>query len=162
MHKRVLIVLFLILSLFSFTICYAENDMQKASNSAKNAVSGAEDSIENAAKSTGNAIKDGAEATGNAIKNGTENLGNTIKDGANATGNAIEKGATTAKNTIQNAIDGNTNYNATRTSAEGTFMGMTSNTWSWLILGIAAIAIIALVWYYSTQANNNKHYDDHE
>ena len=41
-------------------------------------------------------------------------------------------------------------------------MGMSSNTWSWLILGIAAIAIIALVWYYSMQLNNNRRNDDNQ
>ena len=162
MYKKIVVILFLILSLCSFTICYAENDMQNASNSVKNTVNGAENSIENAAKSTGDAIKDGTTAAGNAMRDGTEKFSNAVKDGASAAGKAVENGANNAKNAIQNTITGNNNYDATRTSGEGTFMGMTSNTWSWLILGIAAIAIIALVWYYSAQMNNNKHYNDHE
>ena len=61
-----------------------------------------------------------------------------------------------AANNIGNAVTGTSNnYTATRTSADNTFMGMNSTAWTWLILGIAAIAIIALVWYYSSQLNNN-------
>ena len=53
-------------------------------------------------------------------------------------------------------------YNATRTSVDtqaGTFMGMNSTAWTWLIMAIAAIAIVALVWYYGTQRQSS-HYDD--
>ena len=40
-------------------------------------------------------------------------------------------------------------------------MGMTANAWTWLIIGIAAIAIIAVVWYYSMQfTNTNRHNND--
>lgn len=30
-------------------------------------------------------------------------------------------------------------------------MGLNATAWTWLILGIAGIAIIAVVWYYSAQ-----------
>ena len=51
----------------------------------------------------------------------------------------------------------NGNYTATRTSTNNaTFMGMNATTWTWLILGVAAIAIIALVWYYSMQLTDIK------
>ena len=58
-------------------------------------------------------------------------------------------------NNNDNNNDGN--YDATRTSADNTAMGMNSTAWTWLILGIAAVAIIALVWYYSMQLNNDRH-----
>jgi hypothetical protein len=51
------------------------------------------------------------------------------------------------------------NYTATRTSTDGSYMGMSSSTWTWIIMGIAAIAIIALVWYYSMQLTE-KNYDE--
>lgn len=149
MHKKLLISFVLILSLIiPFGICYANDEMQKASDSAKNAISGAENAIEGAAKNTGNAIKDGM-----------NQAGNMIKDSASKAGNSIQNGVDNLENSMSNT---STNYDATRTSAEGTFMGMTSTTWSWLILGIAAIAIIGLVWYYSVQLNNgkNNHYDE--
>ena len=60
--------------------------------------------------------------------------------------------------TTTNSMTGN--YTATRTNAEGsTLMGMNATTWTWLIIGIAAIAIVALVWYYSMQMRSSN-YDD--
>ena len=55
----------------------------------------------------------------------------------------------------------NSNYNATRTSTttNNTFMGMSATAWTWLIIGVAGIAIIALVWYYGTQVRTS-HNDD--
>ena len=67
----------------------------------------------------------------------------------------MEEGA----NNIGNAMMNNNNdYTATRTSAtDNTFMGMNSTAWTWLILGIAAIAIVALVWYYSMQIRSSNY-----
>ena len=42
------------------------------------------------------------------------------------------------------------------------FMGMNATTWTWLIIGIAAIAIIALVWYYSSQLKSSSNYDNRD
>ena len=54
------------------------------------------------------------------------------------------------------------NYNAQRTSttANDTLLGMNSTTWIWLILAIAAVAIVALVYYYSAGVSNRNNYDD--
>ena len=49
----------------------------------------------------------------------------------------------------------NNNYTVTRTSADNTMMGMNSTAWTWIIIGIAAIGIIAIVWYYTSQTNSN-------
>ena len=158
MHKKLLIGLVLAMTLiFSFTFCYAENE------TGKNMVNNAENAVEDAGRNAGEMVQGAA----NAVKDGAQNLGNTIQDGANAAGRAVENGANNAKNAMENTFamdnnDGNGDYTATQTSGEGTFMGMTSNTWSWLILGIAAIAIIALVWYYSMQLNNTRNHDDND
>lgn len=147
MHKKFLVSLLLVLSLiFTVSFCYANENMQNAGENAKDALNSTGKAIENAAQGTGEMIQDGA----NAVKDGAQNMGNAIKDGVENTGDAIRNGA-----------DNTDNYNATRTEAEGDFMGMTNNTWSWIILGVAAIAIIALVWYYSSQVNRNK-YNDHD
>ena len=55
----------------------------------------------------------------------------------------------------------NNNYTATRTATteDTTFMGMNSTAWTWLILGISAIAIISLVWYYSAQFTSSNYSD---
>ena len=169
MRKKLLVGFVLAISLiFSFTFCFANDEIQKASNSVKNAVGGAENAVEGAARNAGNAIQ----GVGNTIRDGMNNAGNEIRNSAQKTGNTIEN----AGNHMENAMSDNTNnqdnqnnnsdssndYTATRTSGEETFMGMTSNTWSWLILGIAAVAIIGLVWYYSMQLNNNKIHKDEQ
>ena len=52
-------------------------------------------------------------------------------------------------------------YTASRVATDdSTLMGMTSTAWTWLIIGIAAIAIIAVVWYYSMQFTNSSNHDD--
>ena len=53
------------------------------------------------------------------------------------------------------------NYTVARTSSESTLLGMDSTVWTWLIVGIAAIAIFALIWYYTMQPKV-KNYDDKE
>ena len=58
-----------------------------------------------------------------------------------------------------------TDYNASRvattdTTGNATFMGMDANMWTWLIVGIAAIAIIALIWYYTMQLRSSDNHRD--
>ena len=74
----------------------------------------------------------------------------------------MEKSANNTGNQTRTMANTTTNYNATRTSTNPTFMGMSGTAWTWLIIGIAAIAIIALVWYYSMQVTNNNHHDRHD
>lgn len=174
MKKKVLTSLVLIVSLvFTTTFCFAVNEnMQNAGENAKDALNSTGNAIKDATQGTGEMLKDGA----NAVKNGVQNVGEGIKDGVENTGNAIKDGAENMNNdmnnndgndngTVQNVNDRNTNdtnYDATRTAAEGNFMGMDNGTWSWLIVGIAAVAIIALIWYYTSQTNrrNYRHRDE--
>lgn len=177
MHKKLLVSVLLIISLiFSVTFCYAENEnMQNAGENAKNALNSTGNAIEDAAKGTGdmmrdgvNAVKDGAQNLGNNIKNGVENTGNAIKDGVEDMNNNMDNNDNnTANGTVQdtdrrNADNTNNNYDATRTQAEEDVMGMTGNTWSWIIIGVAAVAIIALIWYYTTQQTNRNRYNNHD
>lgn len=127
MYKKLLIsVLALIIGIFSFTISFANNGMQEAADGVRNVVGGAENAMEDAARGISNASKDATSK----MEQGANNVGNNIM---------------------------NNNYTATRTSTttDNTFMGMNATAWTWLILGIAAIAIVALVWYYSMQLRSN-------
>ena len=104
--------------------------------------------------------------------NGVNNIMNHMQNAASDTGNAIEgtaKGiSNSSKNAtgrVENSMGNMTNrgYNATRTATDTTtnnLMGMTDTTWTWLIVGVTAIAIIALIWYYSMQFTNNRDNDD--
>ena len=137
MNRKILYTLIaFLLCVFTFSFCFAadEHPIQDAANTVRNVVGGAENAIENGAKDVGNATKNST----NAVQNTMNHAGNTVK---NSTSKAENTG----------------NYTATRTSTNGsaTFMGMNATVWTWLIIGIAAIAIVALVWYYSSQITNN-------
>lgn len=140
MYKKLLIsIAVLTIAIFSCSVCLANNGLQNAAEDVRNAVGGAENAVEDAAKDISNTSKN---ATGNLEKgaNNTENHNTTN----------TEKTTTT---------DGNYTANRTSTAANHTFMGMNATTWTWLIIGIAAIAIVALVWYYSMQVRSSNRRD---
>lgn len=107
----------------------------------------------------GNEIMDSIDKTGKSINNVVS--GNIVKDAGNTVRNAgsdIKDGAKDGKNTVDGMVN-TTNYNTTRTTAEGTatnsgFSTMTTTTWMWIILVVAAIVIIAAIWYYATRTND--------
>lgn len=150
MYKKLLISTALLLAIiFSFSFCLANDGLKGVADGVRNVVGDAENAVEGAARDISNASKN---ATGN-MENAANNMGNNIKNSFD--GN-------TAKDTNNNSrtmTGATTNYDATRTSAnaENTFMGMNATAWTWLILGIAAIAIIALVWYYSMQFSSSNY-----
>lgn len=135
MYKKILTAIsILIICIFTFSVCLAtdNNIMQDAANGVKDAVGGAE-----------NAIEDGAKGISNTAKN--------------VTGGAENAVSNMGKSTTSN----NNSYVATRTATDttgSTFMGMNATAWTWLIIGIATIAIVALVWYYGKQVSS---YNDH-
>lgn len=152
MNKKIGISIAIIISMiFSFTVCFANdggNMVQDAANGVRNVVGGAENAVEDAAKG----VTDGAKN----ITNNIENVGNKAENKASNASNM-----TSSDNSRMST---NNSYTATRTSTgteANTFMGMTATSWTWLIMGIAAIAIIALVWYYSAQMRSSN-YDDHD
>ena len=131
-----------ILSLFAVSYTFATTN---AVNDVRNVVGGAENVIEDAGKGIVNGVKDGM----NTVKNGAKDVGNDVKNGMN------DMGRTT------------NNYNATRTATttDNGLLGNVSNTvWSWLIIAIVGIVIIALVLFYANQNKNTTtyHNDDNE
>lgn len=126
------IILFVAIILLSTSFTFAANKpaMENAANGIRNVVGGAENTIENAAAGVANTSKN--------VTGDVENAGNTMSMGTN--GNS------------------GTGYTATRTSTDiagdTTFLGMNSTAWIWLILAIAAVAIVALVYYYSAQTRD--------
>lgn len=151
MHKKLFISFAILISLiFSFTICFANdggNMVKDAADNVRNAVGGVENTVENAAKDVANTSKN---VTGN------------MEDGANNVGNNMENNNhNNQQNTSTNNLKSN-DYNATRTSTgttSNTFMGMNATAWTWLIIGIVAIAIVALVWYYAMQTRSSDYND---
>ena len=104
----------------------------------------------------GNEIMDSINKTGKSVDNVVS--GNIVKDA----GNTVKDGAKDVGRDGKDVVDGvvnTSNYNTTRTTAEGTttnggFSTMTTTTWMWIILVVAAIVIIAAIWYYATRTND--------
>lgn len=146
MYKKILLGFSILITLIlSSSLCFANDASQMAqdaANGVRNAVGGAENAVEDATKDISNGVENGAQGVTNGVENSAKNATNKIE------------GAT--QNTMNSA------YNATRTSVDansGTLMGMNATAWTWLIMAISAIAIVALVWYYGTQRNSS-HYND--
>ena len=79
---------------------------------------------------------------------------NAARDVSNVSKN-ITSGAENKMDAARTNSTIGTGYNAARTSTDTTTVaGMSQTAWTWLILGVAAIAIIAVVWYYSMQFTN--------
>ena len=145
------------------TICFAAENgnninlgneimrsIDKTENSMRNVVSG------NVIKDTENMMRDGANTIKsgvNDVENGTQNMANTVSDNNDMDTNNENRNneETTA------GMNNNGGYNTTRTSADQTLNAgintMTATTWMWIILIVAAVTIMAAIWYYATQGN---------
>ena len=145
MKKKSLLIVGLLIAvilMFATTFSFATDDhgamtgVNDAVNGVRNTIGGAENAVEGA-------VKDVTDTTKNATDN-TTNMG-INSNNTQSTNYTANKTATTG----------------TATNA-GTFLGMSSTMWTWLILAIAIVAIIALVWYYSNQLTRTRNYDDND
>ena len=93
-----------------------------------------------------------------------QNLGNTISNSINKTESSLHEGKNkientwnTMTNTMENTITRNTDYSAYRTSADETAPGnMTSTAWTWVIISMVAVIIIAAIWFYAVQSTDRR------
>ncbi len=144
MLKKSLIILSIFCALiFTSSICFAANLMQGAESTLNRAGEGIHDMVNGATEAAGNA-KDSVSSMVEDIKNGAKSAGDNIHDSMSKAGDSVSGMIT------------NNEYSATRTSA--TNMTNTGTNFVWIILAIAAIAIVALVWYYGSQADNRTHH----
>ena len=146
MNKKLFISLAIIISvIFSFTICFANDNgsgLKEAANGVRNFVGGVENTVEDAAKDVSNTSK-----------NITGGMENGMSEHTDRNSNASHSG--------MGSTDDHSRYTTARVNTgDTTVLGMSSTAWTWLIVGIAAIAIIALIWYYSMQFANNNHHND--
>ena len=120
------------------------------------------------ATNLGNEVKDSMEKTGETVGNMVEGATNAGKDVVNNVGNAVSGAMNNVKNginSVTNNMEGNTNnqntannnYTATRTATFGT--GTNGTIWMWVILGVVALLIIGLSWYYMSD-NKSSHNDE--
>lgn len=132
--------------IFACSYSFAANNIgQEAVDGVRNFVGGAENVIEN----TANGVISG-------VRNITGDTENTLSHNDNM-------GAMNNRN--NNPTE---DYTATRTATRtattdnNSLMGISSTMWTWIIMAILGVALIALVWYYSKQfsGNYNSHNDD--
>ena len=147
--KYLIITLILLATLFSYSV-FAANDIGDAARDMGNEMSNSWDKMANTAENMGNNIQGAANSVGGTIgnffgMNDENNTDNTTDDYNNI------------NNVTANTTDNNntTDYTATITAAGATtnngLFGMGSTMWTWVILAVLGIAIVALVWYYGAQ-----------
>lgn len=136
--------------------------IDKTENSMKNVVSG------NVVRDAGNMVNDEMNMMQNGINSvgeGVRDVGNTVRDGEKNIENSMNNDNNrdsrndNNKNNANSGVAGRNDgdYNVTRTSVDQTLNGgintMTATTWMWIILIVAAVTIMAAIWYYATQGN---------
>lgn len=129
---------------FSFSYVFAANIVEGTGNALRNVGNG----VQNMVNATGDTLND--------AKNGMANMMNDVGNGVERTVDGMEDGMR-EDNGENNMTDGTTDdgYTAARTGATDNMTGNGANTTLvWVILAVAAVAIIALVWYYMTQTND--------
>lgn len=152
MKKKIIAstILVLLFALFSIPVVFANNEtpFNGTKDAIRNTVGGAENIVENAARDVTNGVRDITNINNDKARLDTNNNQNNNNDNNNKNNQTIM-----TRTTNNNNNGNNGRYTATRTDAT-TFLGMTSNAWTWLIMGIVGVAIIALVWYY-TKSNSS-------
>ena len=117
------------------------NEAKDTVNNIRGAVGTAEDTVENAARDTAGAIREGfntaGEATQNMIDDAKNGMDNNMNDDRNNDNDGI----------AGYGVDNGDGYTAQRTSADA----ITGTGWTWVVLALIGIAIVALVWYYVRQ-----------
>lgn len=167
MKKKFLYIILVVSAfLLASTVCFAAEDEVKSTDLGNeitssiketektnvNVISRNADSGENmkdAVKDMGNTIKDGAEDVGNTVKNGMEDAGNEIKDSGDKMKNETDNMGENSRNSVSGETS---NYASRETATSNT--GMNVRTWVWIIIAVAAVIIIAAVWYYAANRND--------
>lgn len=126
--------------IFSFTSAYA-----------------AEDLLNNA----GATIKNVTEGTKNVVENVTSNAGKAVKSGVNTTENATTGTINNTKSATTNTTTTANTYGANRTSTTSNVKvaGMTATGWTWAIIAVLGVLIIASVWFYAKRNNSDERKD---
>jgi len=152
MKKKIYITILTLLAILTFSVSYtfATNNIAVV-DGIRNVVGGAENVMEDAGNGIVSGIRNVTSAGQNTMENVTTDAGNETQ----GTGNTTMGGMTTD----------NGDYTATRTTTrmatdttDTTFLGMDATTWTWVIMAIVGISIIALVWMYAKQ--NHHSYND--
>ena len=158
MQKKIFfsVTILAIITFFSISTSFANSNMvNDAVNTTEGGVNTVVNGVEDAGQAVGNFVGDVGHAAGNIVEDVVNGAGSLVEDGKNT----LESGANATSNTLNSA----TSYTAQRTSADnGTFLGMNADAWSWIIVGVFGIAIVALVLFYGNQHSNAEDNNYHE
>ena len=164
MKKKFLYGILLIILSIVFTISYTfaadeNNAGTDVVNDIRNAVGATENGVENAARDISNTSKD---ATSDMENGGSDIINNNGDDANTTTGNTENSNNGNMGTNSNGTAMGTQGYNAQRTSTtdDNALFGMDSTTLIWIIMAIVAIAIVALVFYYSAGVTNKNNYND--
>lgn len=144
MTKKVFIgiLVSILLSLCS-SFCFAATNTDKV-----NLGNDVSSSIDKGVNSIGDAAKGIVNGTDRAVRDTGDAIGNM--------GNRIDSNNNHGNYNNNNRNYNNGNYSTTRTSVDNAMnsTGMSTTTWMWVIFAIAAVIIIAAIWYYAMQSND--------
>ena len=138
----IMISIFFIIAIISSSV-FASNMMNDAGNTLSNIKDGVQNMVNDAGRYMGDAVN-GVTDMANDAANSVRDMGNDVGNGANDVAGQVS--------------GSNDSYTATRTSATDTTGNTLSDAMVWIVLGVAGVAIVALVWYYGTQTSNRENY----
>ncbi len=144
----ILSIILLLLTSVSFANGNMSKDVSNVTQSAKN-------TLGNIANGARNVVGD----TENTVENVAKDAKNTVTGSVNDVENSAENVANDTQNMMTDN-ESSTTYDATRTSTEGNFMGISASNWTWIILAIVGLAIVGLVWYYGAQYEHTNYSND--
>ena len=100
----------------------------------------------------GEEITNSLDKTGDSMRNVADDV---MNGGTNRNNNTNNNNTTDNRTGYTNGNGFTQGYNAVRTSVDDVATGnMSTTTWVWIILAVAAIVIVAMIWYYATQGND--------
>ena len=100
----------------------------------------------------GEEITNSLDKTGDSMRNVADDV---MNGGTNRNNNTNNNNTTDNRTGYTNGNGFTQGYNAVRTSVDDVATGnMSTTTWVWIILAVAAIIIVAMIWYYATQGND--------
>lgn len=149
MKKKFLVsIILLVVVLFFTSYCFANDNM----------ISDVKNGAQNLTSDVGNVLTKGVDATKNTatdIGQGVDNVVSDIASGVSNTSSDISRDLTNSENNIAagSTDTNNGGYTASRTAMTDqiTFAGMTATGWTWFIVAVFGVAILALVWFYGKQ-----------
>lgn len=145
MAKKIFVSLAIIMLSLCCGVCFAAED-----NSNVNLGDQITDSLDKAGNNMRNVADDVMDGMGIRDNRNNDNYNNNTNNNRNNNNNTMDN--RTGYTNDNGFTDG---YNAVRTSVDEVTTGnMSTTTWIWIILAIAAIIITAAVWYYAAQDNN--------